>query len=1407
MDIVLAVLSPVVEHTIGPIKTHICYALYCKSNLHNLKEEVDKLKTAQESLQHRMDEETRNGKEIEEHVRNWRLKVDDIIQKMEKELAEDEERAKKKCFVGLCPNFKSRYQLGKKAKEELATVTTKIDEQAKFGSISYRAAPPKMGVTSTGGYQAMESRKSIFKDVMNALKISGVNMVGVYGMGGIGKTTLVKEVAREAIENKLFNKMVFASVTRTPDTMKIQGEIADQLDLTFDKESELGRANRLRESRMGYNASTEDLLKYGMGAGLFSDVATVEEARNRLHSLLHKLKTSSLLLDTDTSKQFSIHDVVRDVAISIAYRDRNVFVKSDAVELKWRDKDSLKKCSEIWLHCNSIGLPEDLKYPQLKVFIVNSGDPSLEISQNFFGGMQKLKVLGLSNLSFSSLHSSLHLLKHLRSLCLHQSSLGEGDQIAVIGELKKLEILSFVKSDVKHLPREIGQLTKLKLLDLSDCSELEMIAPNVISSLSLLEELCMGNSFHHWDIEGKNNASLVELEHLSHLTNLEIHIPDSRVISKDFSTNLERHRIVIGGDWSWNWNSDGVCETLRKLKLEFKESTDNLKHEILMLLKRIEDLYLLEVNGVKSVIELDKEGFLHLKHLRVDNSPEVQYIIDMINGIPSNVSLFPMLESLYLYNLASLEKIYHGILRARYFGKLKILQVRNCDKLRSLFSFSMALGLLQLQSITITSCQNMEEVVAEESEQFDNIATNVMEFTQLRFMSLNNLPLLRNFCSREKTSSLSQTHPKSTTSGMELGEVTLEDDMQSPTPLFDEKIVFPNLEVLELESMKMERLWHGQHPAITASIQNLQRLDVWKCDSLKYIFSTSMVKSLVQLEHLSVRNCESLEEIIVTEASDGEETTSKMLFPKLGVISIFNLPKLKQFCTGCLLDCPLLKELEIYVCSGLETFISECGSPNVTISDEEARQVSLKEKRHNAIQPLFNEKVAFPTLTTIDISSIDNLEKIWHDQLAEGSFSELRSLSIYRCHKLVNVFPSISLRTFQRLEVLQIENCNLLEEILELEGPSVEGSNYASLVFQLRDLTLSDLPKLKHIWNNNPPGTLSFQDVRTVRVWVCDDLKNIFPFSIARNLPQLEKLDIYQCGVDEIVAKSEGDETAPLFGFPQLTSLDFDSLPKLRNFYPGKHTWECPKLKSLAVSGCGSVKLFGSEFLDFQEIQVEAQHDNPIQQPLFFVEKVFSNLEELSLGGQYTSNNSIMSHRQLEAGFNSTLKVLKLHNFKGKSDRIPFGFLQRLRNVETLTIESSSFKRLFLNEGIVEEEHKWKPSLKEVSVQRCPNMKIFSPGLLSTPKLRGVRGPMDKKWWRGNLNATIQQLYTEMLIVDECAFVSNAIPSNLLKLMKNLDSITVKKCDSVEGVFDLIGLNAAEEHLKLLSRSIGIALD
>ena len=54
----------------------------------------------------------------------------------------------------------------------------------------------------------------------------------------------------------------------------------------------------------------------------------------------------------------------------------------------------------------------------------------------------------------------------------------------MIGELEKLQVLSMVGSDIQQLPREMMQLTNLRLLDLNYCKELKVFPRDILSSLS-----------------------------------------------------------------------------------------------------------------------------------------------------------------------------------------------------------------------------------------------------------------------------------------------------------------------------------------------------------------------------------------------------------------------------------------------------------------------------------------------------------------------------------------------------------------------------------------------------------------------------------------------------------------------------------------------------------------------------------------------------------------------------------------------------------------------------------------------------------------------------------------------------------------------------------------------------------
>ena len=175
-----------------------------------------------------------------------------------------------------------------------------------------------------------------------------------------------------------------------------------------------------------------------------------------------------------------------------------------------------------------------------------------------------------------------------------------------------------------ELPREIGLFTHLRLLDLRNCTKLEVIPPNVLSGLIQLEELYVSISFTQWEIQGVNNerASLAELKHLSQLTTLEVHIPDAKMLPKDLVfKNLKRYKISIGDVWDWTDKHENSRALTLKLSTSFQ-----LESGIKMWLNGIEYLCLDELKGVESVIyELDVKGFQQLKHLHVQNNVEIKY--------------------------------------------------------------------------------------------------------------------------------------------------------------------------------------------------------------------------------------------------------------------------------------------------------------------------------------------------------------------------------------------------------------------------------------------------------------------------------------------------------------------------------------------------------------------------------------------------------------------------------------------------------------------------------------------------------------------------------------------------------------------------------------------------------------
>ncbi|KAJ6694532.1 hypothetical protein OIU85_005236 [Salix viminalis] len=237
-----------------------------------------------------------------------------------------------------------------------------------------------------------------------------------------------------------------------------------------------------------------------------------------------------------------------------------------------------------------------------------------------------------------------------------------------------------------------------------------------------------------------------------------------------------------------------------------------------------------------------------------------------------------------------------------------------------------------------------------------------------------------------------------------------------------------------------------------------------------------------------------------------------------------------------------------------------------------------------------------------------------------------------------------------------------------------------------------NLQKLKKVWNTNPHGILSFQNLHFVKAGQCPSLKSLFPASVALGLPQLQELILNDCGVEEIVAEEERLGEAPKFVFPKTSSFTLWNLPKLKSFYPGRHTSEWPVLKKVDVFCCNEVPVF-----DLEQDQLGIQ----IQQPLFSIEKVIPNLEELYLN---VKDAVKVCQGQFSADLFHKVKVLALQCFDGASAKFPSGILNRFQNMEKLVVTRGYLKELFPCQLVDEEEHTL-ARIRYLELSHLPNLK------------------------------------------------------------------------------------------------------
>ncbi|XP_073037426.1 disease resistance protein SUMM2-like [Primulina eburnea] len=269
---ILSVVAKLGEYLVPPIKRQFNYMCCYGNNIKDLQCEVDKLLRTEVGVQLQVDEARRNLERIGPVVENWLREVENI--KNERHyLHSDAANVSEVCIHRGLTGMKSRYQLSKRSKK-IIKKAIQLQQEGKFERVSYRVPfgemlfsdPPVELDTENTEVAETESppiesdnrfltRKSVEEKIIATLQDRDVKIVGLCGMGGVGKTTMVRRIGKLVKEKKMFDVIVMAVVTQHPDKKRIQNQIAELLDFELEAEDESIRGTLLRKRILGIKES------------------------------------------------------------------------------------------------------------------------------------------------------------------------------------------------------------------------------------------------------------------------------------------------------------------------------------------------------------------------------------------------------------------------------------------------------------------------------------------------------------------------------------------------------------------------------------------------------------------------------------------------------------------------------------------------------------------------------------------------------------------------------------------------------------------------------------------------------------------------------------------------------------------------------------------------------------------------------------------------------------------------------------------------------------------------------------------------------------------------------------------------------------------------------------------------
>ncbi|KAE9615771.1 putative winged helix-turn-helix DNA-binding domain, leucine-rich repeat domain, L [Lupinus albus] len=1176
----------------------------------DLQEEEDKFVETRNSVQERVDHANKQTKKTAGLVHHWLKQANTLIDNVDELLKKA--KAKKSCCFGNCPNWVWRYRLGKQLAKSKMMVERCNIEGRDYTKIERLASLPGLGYFSSERCLRFDSRQFAYEQLMEALKGNDISMIGLYGMGGCGKTTLAIEVGKTAKEDELFHKVLFVAVSSTVEVLRIQEKIASWLEYDLKEKEEMQRAQRLFKRL----TQEEKILVILDDVWQRLDFEAIGIPSNKKHQgckVLVITRSEEVCIRMDCQRKIQLSTLTDEEAWALFQIQAHISEDTSGT-LQHLARQISDECEGLPVALTAVASTLKGKHTEDEWKVALSRLKSSK-RVNIEKGLQNpYKCL---QLSYDNLD-----IEEAKSLFLLCSVFPEGYEIPV-EDLTRLAIGLGVVGEVRSYRRardEVSaaknKLTSSSLLsdvDEGECVKMHDLVRNValwiadhenkVIKCAPKREVTLDYTLlsYLWCEEFPNQFDCSNLEFLCINTYMELSgeifngMEKLRVL---FLVNkaLERRPLLIK---SFKSLTNLRCLLLQDWKLDDISFVGDLK--------KLESLTLRDC----SFIELPDVVVTHLTNLRLLDL----LVSDMERNPFGVIGRHPQLEELYIFDGRS-EWNGNFEMPADFFNNFSVPQAlqRYQIQLGTLYTTYLANRINRHRILCLSCFDTSIASVKDLAKKAD-----ILYIANVQGGAKSIIPDI--FQIEDGMNEVIEV--------LICHSAEIECLVDTSNHLSNKGTLFCKLLMLTIYSMKrLGALCHGMPPSgIFEKLEQLELNDcpellgmlffknmnlcslkvllLNSCPKLTSLFTQAVARSLVNLEKLRIEGCDALKHIIVDGYRDEIISTDdkRLMFPKLKWLQVEACKKLEYILPLTFAHHLLQLEcLEIERNDKLKYVFSQCTHGDQSQNDINIELPALEELKLSDIPNIISvfPRNCYPTWPLLRHFIVWNCPKFAimsiNSSIMAGS-KEIRTLIPNN-----QIISQASHITLQNIKEVWVDNCEL-EGIFELAKQSIDGEQ-DPLTSCLQRLYLENLPQLRYICKG-VIQSLNLQNLQQMEVIGCRKLKCIFSACIRGGLPQLKELMIRDCNQLEKVVEDEEFEEFPeststttlvnynsgAFNLCSLTRLTLESCPMLSSLFSTSTAKSLTSLEELRIEECHGLRYLVT---DQRNNIIEGKHQSDV---------------------------------------------------------------------------------------------------------------------------------------------------------------------------------------------------------------------